>query len=132
MRTRLTAGLALATLLLTGCAASRLEVRAPASAAGSAAPTMVTSEAPEGDERTLALEQFQELIRLDVDPDALSELDCATACELARRVCALDARICAIAERHPGDPELEAGCGDAHDRCQRARRRVRERCGCAP
>lgn len=54
--------------------------------------------------------------------------DCVGGAEARDRICDLSERICSIADRHPSWTEVEAKCGDARERCQRARDSFAERC----
>jgi hypothetical protein len=108
-------------LVLSGCAAAY-------------APKPVTDEhAPHVDRREVAdhhraLRQAEE--ELGASLQAATTPDCDRACELGATVCKLSARICAIADRHPSDADLAGRCRDGRERCDRARRKVTDRCGC--
>lgn len=63
--------------------------------------------------------------------DSLAAADCAHACEHLSALCELSERICTLAEAEP-DPELDARCSDARERCGHARFRARASCHCEP
>ncbi len=117
MRLRVTVGLA---LLLSGCAAQRLEATMP-----SASASAVSYDAE--DARAL----HEEAQRLYAEVDRLASAhDCDGACEAGARLCDLAERICAIAARHEGDRELEGRCDDGQNRCASARERLVSDCEC--
>jgi hypothetical protein len=62
------------------------------------------------------------------DALGLSSVDCDSARDLRDRICELGDRICSIANDHPDDHVTEDRCEDGRDRCERARRRVDDRC----
>lgn len=62
------------------------------------------------------------------DALGLASVDCDSARELRDRICELGNRICTIANEHPDDRVTEDRCEDGQDRCERARRRVDDRC----
>lgn len=62
------------------------------------------------------------------DALGLSSVDCDSARDLRDRICELGDRICSIASDHPDDHVTEDRCEDGRDRCERARRRVDDRC----
>lgn len=62
------------------------------------------------------------------DALGLASVDCDSARDLRDRICELGNRICTIANEHPDDRVTEDRCEDGQDRCERARRRVDDRC----
>lgn len=62
------------------------------------------------------------------DALGLASVDCDAARDLRDRICGLGDRICSIANDHPDDHVTEDRCEDGRDRCERARRRVDDRC----
>jgi hypothetical protein len=62
------------------------------------------------------------------DALGLASVDCDAARDLRDRICDLGERICSIAGDHPDDHVTEDRCEDGRDRCERARRRVDDRC----
>lgn len=106
-----------ALLAASGCAARTAEV---------AAPTMGLDADPQ-----IVADQHEELVTLSSEVEQLaSAADCAGACDAGARLCALRDRICDIASRHEGDVEIEGRCTDGRMRCERARTRLAEACGC--
>jgi len=80
-----------------------------------------------------AREQHDRLIELD--RTVVTALRRSSPCEedlcpVVERICELSESICSIATRHAGDRELESRCADGNRRCERARERVEEACGC--
>jgi hypothetical protein len=57
--------------------------------------------------------------------------DCDRACSRKNTICALADRICQIAAEEPANATLAGQCRDARARCERAQKRVAEKCACS-
>jgi len=77
-----------------------------------------------------ALEQQLEAAMLKAAAAPENAPDCTKACALTAQICGLAGKICRIAERHPQDSETRRLCQDSAPRCERARARALDTCGC--
>lgn len=123
MRGSLVALVALAALLLTGCAMG-------AAAPQEAIPTTPAqvSELPRLEaELKAAREGFDEELGEVTAGDADA---CRDLCLHRRQICAIAERICAVAERHPEHQRAAASCSSARQTCADVTERTPDGCAC--